>query len=159
MVKLAASQRVTRGQRFEGEGVFSHFQLLGLVTAGRDTGNLYFERETFVEHVRYAADAIQRVTGAPALVELTDLTGGDMSDVAELIRASVSGTVEDRPDREAGRTYYERMCFKAYATTTADRFEIADGGLVDWTQQLVQSRKERLMISGLGVERVALTLD
>jgi hypothetical protein len=37
-------------------------------------------------------------------------------------------------------------------------FEIADGGLVDWTQRLVPSRKERLMISGLGVERLALAL-
>jgi len=33
---------------------------------------------------------------------------------------------------------------------------VADGGHVDWTQQLVASRKERLMISGLGLDRLAL---
>jgi hypothetical protein len=48
------------------------------------------------------------------------------------------------------------MCFKVFVTTAnGDRLEVADGGLVDWTQQLVQSRKERMMISGLGVERLA----
>jgi hypothetical protein len=33
---------------------------------------------------------------------------------------------------------------------------VADGGLVDWTQQLVPSRKERLLISSVGVDRLAL---
>ena len=36
--------------------------------------------------------------------------------------------------------------------------EVADGGLVDWTQHLVGSRKERLMICGIGLDRVALAL-
>ncbi len=158
VVKLAASQRVLRAQRFEGEGVFSHFQLFGLVSAGRDTGDLGFEREAVVEHIRFATDMIALLTGSVAVVELTDLTGNGMSGVAGLVRDTLPGvTVEDRPDREAGRAYYDRMCFKVY-TSGEERFEIADGGLVDWTQRLVQSRKERLMISGLGVERLAMVL-
>src|SRR5262249_61702412 len=36
-VRLAASQRVTRAQVFSGPVSFAHFQLLGVVTAGRDT--------------------------------------------------------------------------------------------------------------------------
>ena len=35
--------------------------------------------------------------------------------------------------------------------------EVGDGGLVDWTQALVGSAKERLMISGLSLERLAVT--
>jgi hypothetical protein len=31
-------------------------------------------------------------------------------------------------------------------------FEIADGGFVDWTQQLLQNRKERQLICGFGFE-------
>jgi hypothetical protein len=157
-VKLAASQRVVRAQRFEADGAFSHFQLFGLVSAGRDTGDLGFEREAVVEHIRFAVDVISRLTGSDAVVELTDLTGADMADVADGVRDALPGvTVDDRPEREAGRAYYDRMCFKAYASGD-ERFEIADGGLVDWTQRLVQSRKERLMISGLGVERLAMVL-
>lgn len=30
--------------------------------------------------------------------------------------------------------------------------EIADGGWVDWTQKLLENRKERLLISGVGLE-------
>ena len=158
-VRLAASQRVTRAQVFDGEGVFSHFQIFGLVTAGRDGGDLAFERGAIVEHVRFAADAIRLVTGSDVVVELTDLTGDGMGDVADLVRAAMPGLdIRDRPDREAGRAYYDRMCFKAYASSAGQPFEIADGGLVDWTQRLVPSRKERLMISGLGVERLALAL-
>jgi hypothetical protein len=158
VVKLAASQRVLRAQRFEADRSFPHFQLFGMVSAGRDTGDLGFEREAVVEHIRFAVDGISRVTGADAVVELTDLTGAGMADVAGLVRDALPGvTVEDRPDREAGRAYYERMCFKVYASGD-ERIEIADGGLVEWTQRLVQSRKERLMISGLGVERLAMVL-
>jgi hypothetical protein len=157
LVRLAASQRVTRAQRFEGEGVFSHFQIFGLVTAGRDAGDLAFERDAVSEHVRFATDAIRRVTGTDVVVELTDLTGDGMRDVARHVRDAVrDADVRDRPDRERGRAYYERLCFKAYASSSGQPFEIADGGLVDWTQRLVPSRKERLMISGLGVERLAL---
>jgi hypothetical protein len=160
VVRLAASQRVTRGQLFEGEAVFAHFQLFGIVSAGRDTGNTAFEREAVGQHVRFAIDAIQRVTGSDVVVELTDLTGGRMDGVTAAVRAAAGdATIEDRSDREAGRDYYDGVCFKAYATSTGDRFEIADGGLVDWTQQLVASRKERLMISGLGVERLALAIS
>jgi hypothetical protein len=158
VVKLAASQRVLRAQRFEADGAFSHFQLFGLVSAGRDTGDLGFEREAVAEHIRFAVDLISRVTGSDAVVELTDLTGADMADVADGVRGALPGvTVDDRPDREAGRAYYDRVCFKVYASGD-ERFEIADGGLVNWTQRLVQSRKERLMISGLGVERLAMVL-
>jgi hypothetical protein len=160
LVRLAASQRITRAQVFEGEGAFAHFVIFGLVTAGRDTGDLAFERDAVVEHVRFAAEAIRRVTGSDVVVELTDWTGGDMRDVARLVRdTDPNADVRDRPDREGGRAYYDRMCFKAYASSSGQPFEIADGGLVDWTQQLVPSRKERLMISGLGVERLALAVS
>jgi len=30
--------------------------------------------------------------------------------------------------------------------------EIADGGFVDWTQQLLGNKKERLLISGFGLD-------
>lgn len=39
-VRLAGIQRVLRAQAFSGPRSFSHFELLGLVSAGRDTGSL-----------------------------------------------------------------------------------------------------------------------
>ena len=32
---------------------------------------------------------------------------------------------------------------------------VADGGFVDWTQRLLSDRKERCLISGVGIERIA----
>jgi hypothetical protein len=32
--------------------------------------------------------------------------------------------------------------------------ELIDGGFTTWTQQLLSNRKKRLLISGLGVERL-----
>ncbi|MFI0799771.1 hypothetical protein [Amycolatopsis lurida] len=35
-------------------------------------------------------------------------------------------------------------------------FPHGDGGFVDWTQRLVGNRKERTLISGVGVDRLAM---
>ena len=55
-VRSAAFQRVFRAQRFEEDGMsFSHFELLSMVTAGRDAGGVTFEREAAGEHLRFMA--------------------------------------------------------------------------------------------------------
>ena len=57
--------------------------------------------------------------------------------------------------RTRGRGYYQSACFLLHALDSEGRWlELADGGFTDWTQQLVGSRKERLMISGIGSERL-----
>jgi hypothetical protein len=63
--------------------------------------------------------------------------------------------VVDDPDRAAGRDYYAGLCFRAYVVRGSARTEIADGGLVDWTRRLLGSGKERLVISGIGIEGLA----
>ena len=37
--------------------------------------------------------------------------------------------------------------------------ELADGGVVDWTQRLLSSAKERLVISGIGGEWVCTAFE
>jgi hypothetical protein len=157
-VRLAASQRVVRGQRFADEAALAHFGLFGLVTAGRDAGNLSFERDTAVEHIRCAVDAIGSIGVREIEVQPSDLTGGFGPIVEDLHRAfddREGVRVVDRPERQDGRGYYAGFCFKVRAGHEDESTEIADGGLVDWTQRLVPSAKERLFVSGLGLERVA----
>jgi hypothetical protein len=162
-VRLAASQRVTRAQRFEDANAFSHFQLFGLVTAGRDTGDLAFERSAVIEHLRFHVDAVRRATDLSVVVKFTELTEGRMAPIAAAVREDLEQegrvAIHDDPDREGGRAYYEGICFKVFANRGGEPFELSDGGLVDWTQRLVPSRKERLLISGLGVERLAILMD
>ena len=98
-----------------------------------------------------------------------------LSEVGEQIAAAVTGDLSGGQDRgtaavivldhtrSAGRGYYRDLCFKVNARTGGpfqdkhqDKLhEIGDGGFTDWTQQLVASSKERLLISGIGVDRLA----
>jgi hypothetical protein len=151
-VRLAATQRVVRAQ-FTGRtpGLLAHFGLLGMVTAGRDTGDLEFERRHAVEHLRYVATAL------PGRVELR-LTVWEprYAVVADAVRSALPDvTVVDDPDREAGRDYYTGFAFKVNLVDGTSRVDVGDGGFVDWTQRLLGNRKERLLISGIGIDRLA----
>jgi hypothetical protein len=157
-IRLAASQRILRAQRFEDDGALPHFHLLGIVTAGRDVGDQAFEEAAVLEHLGIAIRTA-RASGAEAVeVDLTDFTGQRWRRLCDNVHRALAGResvrVLDRRDRPSGAGYYQGLCFKVFAVMAGERVEIGDGGLVDWTQRLVASRKERLLISGLGLERL-----
>ncbi len=55
--------------------------------------------------------------------------------------------------RIAGIGYYSNLCFKITACDREDdSVPLTDGGFVNWTQKLLNSIKERLLISGIGTE-------
>jgi hypothetical protein len=161
-VRLATSQRVTRAALFSGPVSFSHFQLFGLVTAGRDTGGRQFERRSLLEHLRIGATGLRAAGAASVTLALTSL-----DEVGEVligtVREEFSGwpgvAVAEAPEREDGRGYYYCLCFKIFARFAGgegEELEVSDGGFTDWTAQLLGSRKERLLISGHGLDRVAI---
>ena len=163
-VRLAASQRVTRAQLFGGPVSFAHFQLLGAVTAGRDTGSHAFESEHLAEHIGIgaaglAALGLGRVT--VAVTCLDDAAPRILAAVREQLDALPNIEVTEAPERESGRAYYRCLCFKVFArrgNVDADQpgMEVADGGFTNWTAELLGNRKERLLISGYGLDRVAV---
>ncbi|MDX8035597.1 hypothetical protein SK803_35795 [Lentzea sp. BCCO 10_0856] len=134
-VRLAAVQRVVRAQLFGGAGRFAHFTLFAAVSAGRDRGSLSFERQHFAEHIAFLREACGDIE-----VRVTVLDPR-----FEVVR----GELPADPSRHTG--YYEGLCFKVFRGGV----EIGDGGFVDWTQRLTGNRKERLLISGVGVDRFA----
>jgi hypothetical protein len=57
--------------------------------------------------------------------------------------------------RLTGLGYYQGPCFHIKATNDrGERFAIADGGFVNWTQQLLGDSKERLLTSAIGAELI-----
>jgi hypothetical protein len=158
-VRLAAVQRVARAQQFSGPVSFAHFSLLGLVTAGRDTGGHAFERASAAEHLRFAAGSLARLGAVRVRIELTRLDDA-MLDVAVAAAAALAGAgraeVADAPERRSGRGYYTGLCFKVQADFGGGEIEVGDGGFVDWTAKLLGNRKERLLISGYGIDRIAI---
>jgi hypothetical protein len=165
-VRLCASQRAVRGQLFHDPELSPHFRLLGLVTAGRSEPSYRMELASLTEqlgfHVRLLKEASGlgiRVDGIQiAITDLTDDGWGQQlaSGVIEPLSEWFSDIeVRFDPERESGRGYYERACFKLHARdASGNRVELLDGGFTDWTQGLLGNRKERLLISGLGTERV-----
>ncbi|MFC8229451.1 hypothetical protein [Streptomyces sp. NPDC057287] len=160
-VRLAAGQRVTRAQQFGEPGMLAHFQILGLVTAGRDTGSRSFEHEQLAEHLRFAARAMAAAGARQTQIRLTCLDDASRP-VVDRARDECAVLpdvlVTEDPDRTTGRGYYRGICFKIFAGVEGNCPEVGDGGFVDWSQLLTGNRKERLLISGFGVDRLAGTL-
>jgi hypothetical protein len=160
-VRLAGIQRVLRAQRFPA-GWSAHFGLFAMVTARHDQGESRFERAALAEHLRFAVAGL-RAAGVPrAQVALTPLSDAGERTVA-LVTAKLAGLpaeiIVDR-DRASGRGYYRDVCFKVNALLTGESaLEIGDGGCTDWTAKLLASKKERLLISGYGLDRLALLID
>ena len=161
VVRLGGLQRVVRAQPPEEPGYLAHFGLFGLVTAGRDPGSLRFERAALAEHLRSAVASLAAARLRYVQVALTPL-----SDAGERIAAAVTSDLGAEPGgaaavivldhtRQRGRGYYRDLCFKVNANTGGHLAEIGDGGFTDWTAQLLANAKERLLISGIGVDRLA----
>ncbi|MGH3455881.1 MAG: hypothetical protein ACRDP2_15790 [Nocardioidaceae bacterium] len=165
-VRLGATHRVTRAQVFEGPATMAHFALLALCTAGRDEGSLRFETTAVVEQVGVHLDVLDRAADvgcevADVRVTVTDLTEGRHRTalqervVDRLAAAHPDVSVGFDDERTHGAGYYVDACFEIRARTAdGGDLSIADGGLTRWTADLLHNAKERLAISGLGLERL-----
>ena len=160
-VRLAAIQRVVRAQRFRA-GWSAHFSLFVMVTAGRDEGSCRFEQTALAEQLCFGVAGLGAADLPRVQVALTPL-----SDAGERIAAAVAAELDAVPadivldhGRVTGRGYYRDVCFKVNALVNGVPAEIGDGGFTDWTAKLLASKKERLLISGYGLDRLtALITD
>ena len=161
-VHLAASHRLLRGQRYEEPTLVPHFSLFGLCSAGRDRGGLRFELEALGIHIRFYLGVMRAFLGAGTPLRLTVTPFSARARRAQLetgllapIRAALGIPCEFDEDRTSGRKYYRDLAYHIYATTPNGlELNLCDGGSVDWTQKLLSDRKERLVIGGLGNERL-----
>jgi hypothetical protein len=158
-LRLATIQRHVRTQSISGRGFTPHFKIGCLVTSGLDTGNFGFEKEALTEHILamkaifreyYKVDQLSfRLVcrgGYPDSVKLA-------AEVKKFIQQHYPDTsvqVVGTPEKETG--YYKGIQYKVDIKWGDKTFEIGDGGFVDWTQQLLQNKKERLLITGFGFE-------
>ncbi|WP_033291645.1 hypothetical protein [Amycolatopsis jejuensis] len=154
-VRLATVQRVVRAQRPPGPGFYAHFSLFAAVSAGRDRGGLAFERAHLVEHVRFLTAAVRAAGARSSGVELTTLDSQFAGFAADLQEALPDVPVSPDPDRPGGRDYYTGLCFTITADFGSGPAAVGDGGFTPWTARLLGNAKERLLISGIGVDRLA----
>jgi hypothetical protein len=127
--------------------------------AGKDTGGYEFESSALLEHLSIHVALIRELGGHHIRVLLTDWTRGGRGDaVLRLIEHafldSDDAHVVRDPARQAGRGYYEGICFKIRASFQFDELEVSEGGFTAWTRRLLSDRKERLCISASGGDRL-----
>lgn len=152
-----------RPQRYRENALASHFRLLALCSAGRDLGSSRSEAEALGAHIGFYVSAVRAFLGPSFHLRVTVTDWIRRGEPEPAVRDAAAGAVAGHerveivldPDREAGRGYYSGPCFHVLGQAEPGRLvQLADGGAVSWTQQYLSNSKERLVVSGLGSERV-----
>jgi RimJ/RimL family protein N-acetyltransferase len=162
-IHVAARQRVLRPQFYNDSKLATHFSIFALCSAGRDLGGRRFEVFALAQHVRFHIEVLRKFLGSEVriIVSLSDFAPGDDREALERgflqpIRdefTNVTCVIDN--ERQSGRGYYRDLCCKIHVRIkSGEKIEVADGGSVDWTSKLLSNAKERLVISGIGSERV-----
>lgn len=158
LVHLAATHRVVRPQAYAKPGLLAHFALSAMVSAGRDRGSFGFEALALQAQIGAWLTAYRRYFG-PDLQLVISYTlphpgnpDARLEALQALARTHNAELVEDA-DRPAASGYYAGFCFHLLGGWPGDELrQLTDGGAVDWTAKLLGNAKERLLISGCGVE-------
>nr|WP_295863668.1 hypothetical protein [uncultured Chitinophaga sp.] len=152
ILRYSTVHRHIRAMRLPGKGYTPHFKVACMVAAGKDTGNYAFERTALKEQLLHIYWLLTVIFAIKQVSVKIIPRSGYKEDT--LIAAMKEGlpmpvTVEPHPEEN---NYYKGLQFKVLVQPAqGPEMEIADGGFTDWTQQLTGNRKERCLISGIGL--------
>ncbi|MFH5181238.1 hypothetical protein ACHHV8_00515 [Paenibacillus sp. TAB 01] len=159
-VRVCTTHRHVRAQHFQQPGLLSHFHLFCMVTSGQDQGSYAFEKKTLTEHLAVYRDIFSSLFDAEMKVSL-NARGGytDGEGLLHSLSAHLQETVPGLPVIEnttpSANNYYQGVQFTITAVINGQELNIGDGGFVDWPKKLLGRKKERMMISAIGLERLA----
>lgn len=158
-IRYSTTHRHVRAQKYDHPSLLSHFHLFCLVASGKDKGSYSFEKQAFAEHIHLYRDIFKLLFDADIQVALSMRSG--YIDSHGLVETVLAYAHERLPDVKAfvnaepvNNQYYKGLQFTIIANINGQRLNIGDGGFVDWSQQLLDNRKERMMISAIGLERL-----
>jgi hypothetical protein len=157
-VHLSATCRVTRAQMPKSNSALPHFGLFALVSAGKDTGSYGFEKDAIAKHLEFYINYFGNKLRYQLKVFLNIRNGyTDKMGLIDRINChlrEIYPHIEFIVNKEAtDNIYYQGVNFKI----SVNDVEIVDGGFVDWTQKLLESKKERFLISGAGIDLQFIT--
>ncbi len=153
--RLSAVQRVVRAQQFDAPGSFPHFSLLGLISVGRDRGSRRFEVDELTQQLTTLVDVAKAIVPTGTLrVDISD--NSLRRDEAMAMVEKLSPVVEASfvGARKRSVDYYPQLCAKLTIERQGTVHEIGDGGVTNWASALAADNKERLVITGLSLERL-----
>jgi hypothetical protein len=137
------------------KGHSPHFTIACWVSAGPDTGSYTFETNAIREHFQILQAVLKQVFHVEVqYFKLQPRTGYKQGD--QLLSRAFDNIRNDFPvvldTSAAANDYYQGIQYKAIIRVDGEEIEIADGGFVNWTQQLLENKKERCFITGLGID-------
>jgi hypothetical protein len=160
LISFSTIQRHLRTQSISGKGFTPHFKIGCLVTAGMDTGSFAFEKDALNRHIGAMKELYINYHKVDAISFrfLCRKNGYDSSErLAEEVKnfvvrnhPGISIEIITNPEKEID--YYKGIQYKVDIRVNGKTYEIGDGGFVDWTQQLLQNKKERMLSTGIGFD-------
>jgi hypothetical protein len=158
VMKYCTIHRLIRTQIFDNPRFTPHFNLYSMVTSGRDMGSNRFEKENIIEHLSFYK-AILRDTANTETFKLKlfkigsdEVSNNCFNKVADYVRERIDTDIEIIEDMtRLENQYYKGLQFKIYVNINGNEVEAGDGGFVDWSQKLLENKKERMLISAIGI--------
>jgi hypothetical protein len=155
--KYCTTHRHVRGQYFTNPLLSSHFGLFCMITPGKDEGSFRFEIEQLENHLEFYYSMLSGQF-SPGDILLKIFIKND-NKIFTFKLEECLGKIESRTGlqivKEKKRNdYYDELQFKYYIKYKDEYLDVADGGFVNWTQKLLSNRKQRLLISGAGLELI-----
>ncbi|MBK7873047.1 MAG: hypothetical protein IPJ74_21435 [Saprospiraceae bacterium] len=157
-VRLSTTHRHIRTSVFNFPGFTPHFKIFCLTIAGRDEGGFRFETESIMECLQFYHRLLTEKIGidnSQIHLILKNLPAENpLFETVQkaLFKALPQWNYEIQEIDQEKANYYKGLQFKIILDPEGNRYDIGDGGFVDWTQELLGNRKERFLISGLGTE-------
>ena len=155
VVKYCTTQRHVRTPEIKVKGFTPHFKIACMVSSGKDTGNFAFEKDALLDHFHALQNLLRDVFYVEIKYFKLQMRGGYSASerLIQSVYSEISKSQNVRVDLESpGNNYYKGIQYKAVIEIGGQEIEIADGGFVTWTQQLLENKKERMLISGIGIE-------
>lgn len=157
LLRFCTIHRHTRSMQLpRGKGYTPHFKIACMVAGGIDTGHFSFELNNAAAQLRHIFRILELAGGITGSYCVIRPRGG-YSNGDELARSLVKHLQSLFPSRvsvdeqQPENNYYKGFQYKVYIPTLVEPIEIADGGMVDWTQQMLSNKKQRCIIAGIGL--------
>lgn len=163
-LRFCTTHRHVRAQYFgDNPGMLAHFHLFCMVTSGVDRGSYDFEKKSLWEHIEVYRTIFKSLFNSKIEVIFSERSGykdsaGFISRITEYgERLELNDVVIRTGSPRKDNQYYKGLQFTIKTVIEDEEYYIGDGGFVDWTQKMLGTKKERLLISAIGLDRLLTT--
>ena len=161
-IHYCTTARVLRAQAFPNtKRLFAHFGVFCIVSSGKDRGSYICEKALFLKQLAfYKKQLLEKYDTKFSIVlqKRRGYTDGDgfFDGMAELIRNELPDIPLSFDMKHEDNNYYKGINFIINMEKDGNKMEIGSGGFVDWIQRMTNNKKERCLISGIGLDRLLL---